>query len=67
MEDLGAKVSYLVVKTGIPVFAKDGEKLGTVVRSLAAPASRVALPVTIEAKFVPMRNPSRFRLLPPRV
>jgi hypothetical protein len=36
-EDLGAKVSYLVVKSGIPVFAKGGEKLGTVVRSLAAP------------------------------
>jgi hypothetical protein len=36
-EDLGAKVSYLVVKSGIPVFASGGEKLGTVVRSLAAP------------------------------
>src|SRR3978361_1771607 len=36
-DDLGAKVSYLVVKSGIPVFAKGGEKLGTVVRSLAAP------------------------------
>ena len=36
-DDLGSKVSYLVVKSGIPVFAKDGEKLGTVVRSLAAP------------------------------
>jgi hypothetical protein len=36
-EDLGAKVSYLVVKSGIPVFAKGGEKLGNVVRSLAAP------------------------------
>ena len=35
--DLGAKVSYLVVKSGIPVFASGGEKLGTVVRSLAAP------------------------------
>lgn len=35
--DLGSKVSYLVVKSGIPVFASDGEKLGTVVKSMAAP------------------------------
>jgi hypothetical protein len=35
--DLGAKVSYLVVKAGIPVFTKDGKNVGTVVRALAAP------------------------------
>jgi hypothetical protein len=35
--DLGAKVSYLVVKSGIPVFASGGENLGTVVKALAAP------------------------------
>jgi hypothetical protein len=36
MEDLGHPVSYLVAKRGTPVFASDGEKLGRVVRVLAA-------------------------------
>jgi hypothetical protein len=37
MEDLGAKVSYLVAKRGIPVFSSDEVNLGTVVKVLDAP------------------------------
>jgi hypothetical protein len=37
MEDLGAKVSYLVAKHGIPVFSSDEVNLGTVVKVLDAP------------------------------
>ncbi len=37
MEDLGAKVSYLVAKRGIPVYSSDEVRLGTVVEVLDAP------------------------------
>jgi hypothetical protein len=41
MEDLGHPVSYLVAKRGISVFSSDGEKLGRVVRILAAPEANM--------------------------
>src|ERR1700761_1158986 len=37
MDDLGAKVSYLVARKGIPVFSSDEVELGTVVEVLDAP------------------------------
>ncbi len=36
MEDLGEPTSYLVVDKGVPVYSSDGERLGRVVRVLAA-------------------------------
>lgn len=41
MEDLGHPCSYLVAKRGIPVFSRDGEKLGRVIRVLAAPEANM--------------------------
>lgn len=41
MDDLGHPVSYLVAKRGIPVFSSDGEKLGRVIRVLAAPEANM--------------------------
>lgn len=41
MEDLGHPVSYLVAKRGIPVFSSDGERLGRVVKVLAAPEANM--------------------------
>jgi hypothetical protein len=41
MEDLGHPVSYLVAKRGIPVFSSEGEKLGRVVKVLAAPEAHM--------------------------
>jgi len=41
MEDLGRPISYLVAKRGIPVFSNDGERLGRVVRVLAAPEAHI--------------------------
>lgn len=41
MDDLGHPVSYLVAKRGIPVFSSNGEKLGRVVRILAAPEAHM--------------------------
>ncbi len=32
MEDLGAPISYLVLKRGTPVYSSEGERLGRVVR-----------------------------------
>ena len=32
MEDLGAPISYLVLKRGAAVYSRDGERLGRVVR-----------------------------------
>ncbi len=37
MEDLGERSSYLTLGKGVPVYSSDGEKLGRVVRVLAAP------------------------------
>jgi uncharacterized protein YrrD len=41
MEDLGHPVSYLVAKSGIPVFSNEGENLGRVVKVLAAPEANM--------------------------
>jgi len=41
MEDLGQPCSYLVAKRGIPVYSSDGEKLGRVIRVLAAPEANM--------------------------
>jgi hypothetical protein len=41
MEDLGHSISYLVAKRGIPIFSSDGERLGRVVRVLAAPEANM--------------------------
>lgn len=37
MEDLGEPTSYLAVSKGVPVYSSDGQRLGRVVRVLAAP------------------------------
>jgi hypothetical protein len=37
MDDLGEPRSYLAVDKGVPVYSSDGEKLGRVVRVMAAP------------------------------
>lgn len=37
MEDLGERIAYSALSKGVPVYASDGEKLGRVVRVLAAP------------------------------
>jgi PRC-barrel domain len=41
MDDLGHPISYLVAKRGTPVFSSDGERLGRVVRVLAAPEAHM--------------------------
>lgn len=41
MEDLGHPVSYLVARRGIPVFSSDGQRLGKVIRVLAAPEAHM--------------------------
>lgn len=41
MADLGAPVSYLVLAEGVPVFALDGEEVGTVAHVLADPEADV--------------------------
>jgi hypothetical protein len=37
MADLGEPISYLTLEPGVPVLSSDGERLGKVVRVLAAP------------------------------
>lgn len=41
MDDLGHPVSYLVAKQGTPVFSSDGERLGRLVKVLAAPEAHM--------------------------
>jgi hypothetical protein len=37
VENLGEPSSYLAVKNGVPVYSRDGEKVGRVVKVLSAP------------------------------
>ena len=53
MEDLGNPVSYLVAKRGIPVFSSDGEKLGRVVKVLAAPEANMFDGIIFETGWGP--------------
>lgn len=53
MDDLGHPISYLVAKRGIPVFSSDGEKLGRVVRILAAPEAHMFDGVLFDTSWGP--------------
>jgi uncharacterized protein YrrD len=41
MDDLGAPLSYLVLQKGVPVYAREGERLGRVTRVLSAPEANM--------------------------
>jgi uncharacterized protein YrrD len=41
MDDLGAPLSYLVLEKGVPVYSSDGQRLGRVVKVLAAPEANM--------------------------
>lgn len=41
MDDLGGRISYLVLTAGVPVFSADGEKVGSVVRAMGVPEKDV--------------------------
>jgi hypothetical protein len=53
MDDLGAPVSYLVLKRGVSVYSKDGERLGRVVRVLAAPEAHLFDGIVFDTKAGP--------------
>jgi hypothetical protein len=53
MEDLGHPVSYLVAKRGIPVFSRDGEKLGRVVKVQAAPEANMFDGIVFDTNWGP--------------
>jgi uncharacterized protein YrrD len=41
MDDLGAPLSYLVLQKGVPVYSRDGERLGRVTKVLSAPEANM--------------------------
>jgi hypothetical protein len=53
MEDLGHPVSYLVAKRGTPVFSSDGERIGRVVKVLAAPEANMFDGIIFETSWGP--------------
>lgn len=53
MEDLGAPISYLVLKKGAAVYSRDGERLGRVVRVLAAPEANMFDGIIFDTKAGP--------------
>jgi hypothetical protein len=53
MEDLGHAVSYLVAKRGIPVFSSDGQKLGRVIKILAAPEANMFDGIVFDTSWGP--------------
>jgi uncharacterized protein YrrD len=48
--DLGAPLSYLVLKRGVPVYSSDGERLGRVTRVLSAPEANMFDGIIFDAK-----------------
>jgi hypothetical protein len=34
VDDLGDRISYLVLKAGVPIFSSDGEQVGSVIRAM---------------------------------
>jgi hypothetical protein len=53
MEDLGAPLSYLVLKKGVPVYSSDGERLGRVVRVHSAPEANLFDGIVVDTKVGP--------------
>lgn len=53
MDDLGAPLSYLVLGKGVPVFSSDGQRLGRVVRVLAAPEANMFDGIVFDTKAGP--------------
>jgi uncharacterized protein YrrD len=53
MDDLGAPIAYLVLKTGVPVYSHDGERLGHVTRVLSAPEANMFDGIIVDTKAGP--------------
>jgi hypothetical protein len=53
MDDLGAPLSYLVLKRGVPVYASDGEQVGRVIEVLAAPEAHMFDGILFDTKRGP--------------
>ncbi|HXR60030.1 MAG TPA: hypothetical protein VN732_01765 [Solirubrobacterales bacterium] len=53
MEDLGAPISYLVLKRGVPVYASDGQQVGRVIKVLAAPEAHMFDGILFDTKRGP--------------
>lgn len=51
MDDLGAPISYLVLVEGVPVFAADGEQVGTVGHVLADEQADVFDGIVVGERF----------------
>lgn len=56
MEDLGPPISYLVLKKGVPVFSKDGKRVGRVTRVSAAPEAHMFDGIVVDTKAGPGGN-----------
>ena len=53
MADLGAPLSYLVLKRGVAVYSSDGERLGRVVEVLSAPEANLFDGIIFDTKAGP--------------
>lgn len=53
MDDLGAPLSYLVLKKGVPVYSSDGQRLGRVVKVLSAPEANLFDGIIFDTKAGP--------------
>lgn len=53
MDDLGAPLSYLALKKGVPVYSSDGQRLGRVTRVLSAPEANMFDGIIFDTKAGP--------------
>ncbi|HEU4707067.1 MAG TPA: PRC-barrel domain-containing protein [Solirubrobacterales bacterium] len=53
MDDLGAPISYLVLEKGVPVYSRDGVRLGRVTRVLSAPEANMFDGIVVDTKAGP--------------
>lgn len=53
MDDLGAPISYLVLEKGVPVYSRDGQRVGRVAKVLAAPEANMFDGIVVDTKAGP--------------
>jgi uncharacterized protein YrrD len=53
MDDLGAPLSYLVLRKGVPVYSCEGERLGRVTKVLSAPEANMFDGIIFDTKAGP--------------
>jgi hypothetical protein len=56
VDDLGAPISYLVLEKGVPVYSRDGQRVGRVAKVHAAPEANMFDGIIVDTRAGPGGN-----------